>query len=501
MQIGEVSIRKRSMRPLAAGLMTAQVIAILFVWQSNTHLHHSIQAVQAAGWLAIPAGPAAASLTTFGAAFRGGLFFTLSIGAGLALATWASLYFWRWVFCGNRAFLVATAGIWLLLIAATAWQGALFPSLFVICVPLATAVAALQKSSSAVSGRHHAPGWMVSLGTLLLLTGLWATQFNAQMFSNIRDHLLLSNPVGGMVNDFYYRNTLYAAEAFKTMDQKTWVTWRWAASAPSPASRRLAGALAQHDLLETPVFAQADLTVAHLSAAQLSFALQNGKTLQIESQAFYADPGRWLQTLSSLDDRYGIFRQMTLAGLLLGFPILLFAGVQGALLRLYTRFVRDSRATWMAAATCLLIGLLLLIPVAAGRTEAIETRTLAAVLAGDDRHQRVAALRRIEQEGIDITQFDQHRQLLNSPWAAERYWLARALAFNRKADSHADLLALLYDPHPNVVCQAIYALGRRGDPSAIALIKERLLRSDHWYVQWYGYQAMRGLGWRQSRFK
>ena len=488
------------MLPLAAGLMTAQAIATLFVWQSNTYLHHSSQAMQASGWLAIPAGPAAASLTTFGAAFRGGLFFTLSIGAGLALATWATLYLWRWVFDGRRALLMLPAGIWLLLVAATAWQGALFPVLTVTCVPLATAAAALRKSSSAVSGRYAA-GWMVALGTLLLLTGLWATQFNAQMFSNIRDHLLLSNPVGGKVNDFYYRNTLYAAEAFKSIDQKTLVTWRWASAAQPPAARRLAGALAEHDVLETPGFAQADMTVAHLSPTRLSFTFQSGKSLEIESQAFYADPRQWLHTLSRLEDRYATFRLLTLVGLLLGFPILLFAGVQGALLRLYSRFLRDSRATWVTAATCLLIGLLLLIPVAAGRTEALETHALGAVLAGEDRHQRVAALRRIEQERIDITQFDQHRELLNSPWAAERYWLARTLAFNRNADSKADLLALLHDPHPNVVCQAFYALGRRGDASAIAPIKERLLHSDHWYVQWYGYQAMRGLGWRQIRSK
>jgi hypothetical protein len=500
MQFGKVSVRKRSMLPLAAGLMTAQAIATFFVWQSNAHLHQSSQAMLAAGWLAIPAGPAAASLTGLGAALCGALFFTLSIGAGLALATWATLYLWGWVFDGRRVLLMLPAGIWLLLVAATAWQGAFFPVLMVTCVPLATAAAALQKASSAVSGRY-APGWMVALGTLLLLTGLWATQFNAQMFSNIRDHLLLSNPVGGKVNDFYYRNTLYAAEVFKSMDQKTLVTWRWVSAVQPPAARRLAGALTLHDVLETPDFAQSDMTVAHLSPARLSFAFRSGKSLEIESQAFYADPRQWLQTLSSLEDRYGTFRQLTLAGLLLGFPTLLFAVVQGALLRLYSRFLRDSRATWVTAATCLLIGLLLLIPVAAGRTEAHETHDLGAVLTADDRHQRVAALRRIEQERIDITRFDQHRELLNSPWVAERYWLARALAFSRNADSRADLLALLHDPHPNVVCQAFYALGRRGDASAIAPIKERLLRSDHWYVQWYGYQAMRGLGWRQTRSK
>jgi hypothetical protein len=53
------------------------------------------------------------------------------------------------------------------------------------------------------------------------------------------------------------------------------------------------------------------------------------------------------------------------------------------------------------------------------------------------------------------------------------------------------------DPHPNVVCQAFYALGARGQRMAIHPIMERLVRTNHWYAQWYGYRALRRLGWYQ----
>ena len=79
--------------------------------------------------------------------------------------------------------------------------------------------------------------------------------------------------------------------------------------------------------------------------------------------------------------------------------------------------------------------------------------------------------------------------------------LARVLALSSGAATYRDLLRMLNDPHPNVVCQVYYALGRRGQKSAIPLIINNIKQSAHWYTQWYGYGALRKLGWRQSRSK
>jgi hypothetical protein len=497
MAIGDLSVRKRSLLPLAAGLLTAQGISTLFVWDSNARMQQSVDAIETAGWLAVPAGPAAATLDTLGAAFWGGLFFTLSTGAGLALATWAALYLWRWLFRGSPRLLGLLAAIWLVSLAAVNARGwVLFPSLLVLCVPLATAAAAMHRPAAA-SGRP-AGRWMVSLLTLVLLAVIWATQFEPQAFSTVRDHLLLSNPMGRTVNDFYYRYTLYAAEAFKSFDQKTLRTWRLEAGAHTPAARRLASVLANNDVLETPRWRHADLTVRPLQT-RLLFVSSTGKRLEIEQGAFFSDPNRWLRAFSETTDRYATFRQMTFAGLLFGFPILLYVAIHGVVGRITDRLLQDRTAAWVAAAVCLAVGLLLFVPILAARPQAIPAGALGTALASGDWRQRVAALRQAEKERIDISGFDQYRVLLNSPRVAERYWLARALAFSRNAATHADLLALMHDPHPNVVCQAYYALGRRGDRSAITVIKDRMVQSDHWYTQWYGYRALRGLGWRQTR--
>ena len=70
----------RLIAPLFAGLATAQLLGFWQVWQSNQYLLSQTRAVTAAGWLAIPCGPASAALASFKAAFWGGLFFTLSLG-------------------------------------------------------------------------------------------------------------------------------------------------------------------------------------------------------------------------------------------------------------------------------------------------------------------------------------------------------------------------------------------------------------------------------------
>ena len=63
-----------------------------------------------------------------------------------------------------------------------------------------------------------------------------------------------------------------------------------------------------------------------------------------------------------------------------------------------------------------------------------------------------------------------------------------------------ELLTLLNDPQPNVVCQALYALGKRGGdrrPDIVETILAKIGSTDNWYVQRYAYLALRSLGWRQ----
>ncbi|RJQ84039.1 MAG: HEAT repeat domain-containing protein [Desulfobacteraceae bacterium] len=495
--MNHLTIRRRSALPLLTGLAVAQSIATFFVRRSNLDLQQSVSAMQKAGWLAVPSGPAAESLNSLAAAFWGALFYTLSVGVGLALATWALLYLWQRL-GGSPRLLWVAAGAWAALAVFINFRGwVLYPTLFVVCVPLATLLASLRKAQAGRPAEPSARLWLMPLITLALMTGLWATQFNAQIFTTIRDHLLLSNPVGRSVNDFYYRYTLHAAQSFKSFGQKTLRTCRLASVADAQSPEHWIRLLANHDVVTIQGDTQADVLI-QIDPKHVVLTSAAGDRMATDRQAFLTDPGLWLGRFSEAGDRYAPLRRLTFAGLLLGFPILLFAMVDGAVGRLAERFVGGAAVIWWRCGVCLIIGILLLIPMLARHTD-IPRDAVASALTAERWPQRVAALRLIEREKLEISAFPQYRHLIQSPLVVERYYAARALSFSRTPATLADLLALIRDAHPNVVCQAYHALGRRGNPSAVEPIKAQMAHSDHWYTQWYGYRAIRSLGWRQSR--
>jgi hypothetical protein len=114
---------------------------------------------------------------------------------------------------------------------------------------------------------------------------------------------------------------------------------------------------------------------------------------------------------------------------------------------------------------------------------------------------RVAALKLIQQNRLEIGDYHSYKDMLNSPNIPERYWLARVLGTSRRPETYKDLLVFLDDPYPNVVCMALYSLGQRGRKRIVREIVKRIEISDHWYEQWYAYRALRTLGWTQTRSK
>ena len=484
--------------PIVAGLLISQAIATSFVYRSDLHVLAKATAVQNAGYLAIPAGPVAATLKSFGAAFWGGLFFTLSVGVGLTLATWAAVYLWQRILLRRRSFLASCALAWIGLLVAVNWKGmALFPSLFCLLVPLCTAGAAVAALPASRGNRNQQ--WIIPLATLILMTALWTTQLNRDLFITIRDQILLSNPIGRSVNDFYYRYTLYAAEAFKSFQQKTLHTCQLEGLDAAPAVRQWEGSLARYDLLVLPQIQRPDLRM-RFSGETLRLISAHGRSITVPVSQFKGDPLRAMQAFSKATDRYGPFRRITLIGLLIGFPTLLFVTVYAALHWLSQKILGVRRATVVSSGLCLAVGLLLYLPMLkAGAINTITPEKIPAALTADDWATRVAAIRYIEAHKLEIADYPAYQRLLDSPLVVERYWLARAMAGSRSEQTYAQLLRLMQDTNPNVTCQAFYALGRRGRRVAIEPIKARLVASGNWYSQWYGYRALRRLGWHQSR--
>jgi hypothetical protein len=340
---------------------------------------------------------------------------------------------------------------------------------------------------------------MAPLLVIILLTLVWGSLADRLLFMNIRDYLLLSNPVGQAVDRFYYRYTLYPAQAFKPLDQKTLKTCLLDGMADENRKRRIVTALEAYDYLP---LSGPDPVDVKLVAKDGRLALTNGDRTIVETTVadFLSVPQRPLHRFSAAIDIYGPFRQATFLCLLIGFPVLLYILVF-VISHWAISFLVAAPERWnlYAAVTCLVIGLGLLGAVHAGRLEPVSLSELPTALESDSWRQRTEGLRLIVQNGLEIGDYPAYKQGLTSPHVPERYWLTKAIGLSRDPDTRPDLLTLLEDPHPNVVSMAFQALGHRGDSRWVPEILQRIQRSRHWYNQWYAYRALKSLGWRQHR--
>jgi hypothetical protein len=339
---------------------------------------------------------------------------------------------------------------------------------------------------------------MIYAVPLLLLAILWTSQMDRNLFLDLRDKLLLSNPAGTKINDFYYDYTLYPAEVFKSMDQKMLKACNLEAIRKKPVAGALEKTLLNHDYLNV---GRADRVDLEIEEVENNLVFRNrGKTiLRTTLRDFLARPGTVLKEFSAKSDRHVFFRQFTFFSLLFGFPILLYVFLYTLLRLLMGLFFKSRPSSAIASILCFLAGTAFLIILNSGQGKTFEGKDLGEAINSDSWQKRVEALKMIERKKMEIADFPGYQSLLRSPRIPERYWLVRALGVSRRPETYEDLVAFLDDPHPNVVGMAFYALGQRGEKRAIKGIIERIETSNHWYNQWYAYRALRTLGWKQRR--
>lgn len=490
----------RLLTALLVGLSIAQAIAGLQVWQSNRQVLARSAAMQTEGYLTIPNTIIQETLPQWATAMTGGLFFTLSIGAGLTVAS---------LFLASLADLLPARrkgptliglflqGLMLLRLNLDDLQP--LGSLYLLLVPLGVWWSLHRSGRRDTPPRAARTFLLTLLLPLILLTTLWLPQNDKDLFIRIRDQILLGNPVGQAVNDYYYGNTLSPAEVFKPLHQKTLksVARSDLQTLPESIRNRVRDSLTGLDYLPLPDNAPMDLRV-RMDGERLLLHDDHGTTHSVAWKAFSDNPGEALSQFSQKIDGKRFFRSLTFYGLLIGFPLSLYLFTYCSLALLAGHLVGPRRDTWVAGACCLLLGAIAWWPVNAGRTAPMDTEMIASALTAHQQPQRLAALRLIHDKKLEISAYPHYRDLLETGGIAERYWLARALGVSRNQDTYSDLAHLTEDPHPNVVCQAYYALGRRGRREAVPVLINQLKQSQHWYAQWYGYRSLKALGWRQT---
>lgn len=476
----------------------AQIIATAQVYSSNFRLFAQMSAVADAGFLPVPNPHALPRLLDLGTAFWGGLFFTLSVGAGLTLLSLAAAGVWRHLPSGRRSAAAVLAAALAAAVVILNRRGFdVWTTLYFVAVPPPVFWIATRWRTSGQEPEDRRRPWFRLLPLILLALG-WFTQYDPDLFIDLRDHLLMSNTAGANVSSFYYRYTLYPAEVFKTLDQRQIKTVAWppehTAGRESPVGRELI----RLDYLPVGAATPADLGL-RLDGDRLT--LVHGATPVWEGPVdrFLADPRRAASDISTRTDRFAVFRTAAYYGVLLAFPsalyILLFA-----LLRLLSGIAfTGSRAEAAAAILCLLAGFAILADFHWSREKPPRLEETAAALGSDRWQRRVAALKALQALRLDIGASSGFAAMLASPYPQERYWLARALATSPNPQATEDLIRLVADPQVNVRSMALQALAQRRDARAVQPILNLLKTSDEWYDQLYAYQALKALRWDQNR--
>lgn len=482
---------------ILAGLLTAQIIATLQVYISNRSLYLTLKAICEAGYLTVPNQQTIAQLQKLSTALCGGLFFTLSVGAGICLLSFAAAWLWDRICDRRPIFLILVLLLWTAFVAAVNLRGFLpFMTLYFIIIPPVVFAGTLRWMPKNVRKKTHQNG-IHHIIPLILLGLLWAPQMKNGLFINIRDQLLLTNPIGESIVRFYYRHTLYPAKVLKPLHRRLMKTCSFETLPEGNIKNALLEGLLARDWIPIENRGKVDLKVS-LRGKELFLEDGKGTVLKVSVTDFPARLTTVLEEYSYLTDRHHFFRRFTFYSLLIGFPVILYIFFYSLILFCIGRWVPSRIASLLSAIICLITGVMLLMPLRQSHEWKGRPKDPGRALISAEQQERLGALKYIHKAHQNISRFSSYKAVLASPDTAERYWLAKALGGSRNEETYPDLLAFLKDPSPVVVCAAISSLGRRGEKKAVPNILKQLERSQHPYVQWYAYKALKALGWTQK---
>ncbi len=485
---------------LATGLLLSQAVFLLLVYRSNLVLHAKLTAMKAAGYLIVPNTNIMPDLTRIAPAFYGALFFTFTLGAGLCLLAIAAGWLFKGVCKGSQWFLGLLLAGWLASIALVNTGGfslAATTSLIII-PPVVFGVYVFQRSPETGLKNRSAPA--LKILAIIIVAVVWLPKTDADIFIDIRDHLLLSNSAGRAINDFYYAYTLYPAALLKGPGQKLMAAACTGGIADPNLRRRVDNTLAAHDYLPVVDNRRCDLYMTQDGERLFLFA-SRGKNYGLETTppAFFEAPGKTLARFSEKTDSLEYFRWITFISLFTALPLTLFFLVHGVFTGLLVvvpwHFLRHATASLL----CLVIGVGLAAPLYLAPDEVLSSSSdIRSGLNADDWRLQRKALLVMHDSGMDPLRFTASDPLSASSHIPIRYWYASALKHSGQPGASEILLQMTRDPHPNVVCAAYSSLGQIGSTQMVDTIKNRIAMSDHWYIQWYAYKALRRIGWTQD---
>jgi hypothetical protein len=482
---------------LLIGFIVAQFLSTVHLFFSNADFHKTLKAVHDAGYLAVPNIHVAQSLTGFTPAFNGGLFFSLTSGLSLTILTIFTAWIWHNLFKKSRSVMIVLLLLWVASLLIVNQDG--FSSLitaYLILIPC-TIFPVFGKLFPNHNRTLSGPALFCHIALFILFSVSigYFSQIKTERFLDIRDFLLLRNPAGQSLNAFYYDNSLYSANYFKSYSQQLIKTCDLNSIQETTLKNQLSHIFKRFDYIPLPYSDQADLTLI-INHNSINFFHQKEAVLAVSVNDFLNSPKQWIKQFESITDHHAIFRMITMVSLLFNGAVLLYSIAFLLPLLLIRLFVKPLMATILAVLICVLI----LFVSFKGSTvnEHFTLQKIATTLASKDSTARIRALRYIVDHKMDVTLFPEYEALLMDGSIPERYWIAKSLSNQDTITNRVALFKLLNDKHFNVVCMALYSMGKLGKKGDIPIVLDIIKTSRNWYVQWYAYKALRNLGWQQE---
>lgn len=498
------------LRVLLFGLMIAQIIGTVLVYMSNHALARKLSAVQAAGYGPLPGTHLDPALGGVFAAFSGGVFFTLSIGAGIVLlCLGASLLIEAFRGRVGRALVLVVLGLaWLAVLLWANAKGLNYGlSAFLILLPPPVLAASLAWSTRRRYSRQLP--WRRTIHMLLIvaLTIWWFVRLDTDIFVNIKDNLMLTSRPGIKAVQLYYKYNLYAAEAFKSLEQKQVKTCVLENFTNAAEHRRLAHRLVDYSYFTIPAATAAPLDlVCRKDGANLVFFRQGRKIISATTRDWWRSSGTVngaadiLDRFSSATDTTRPFRQATFYLLICVTPLALYLIVFTGFALLPGLFCDLRLSSWLVPLLCCLSLAMVVFYMDTPPADKMDRAAAARAIASGERREQLAALRFIFRNGLDIQDFDAYQKLAPRDDFARAYWLLKNYGNSRDPAALDHIIDALDSPSAYMACKAMESLRLKAgavDPAEVKrLLLGKLTTSRDWYVQLYAYKLLRELGWR-----
>ncbi len=493
---------------IITGLICSHIISFIHVYLSNKELYEKISVIHATNYLVVPNLIVLEELKSLETAFYGGFFFSLTVGACLTILSFAAAMFWIKIFSRNKLFLLLFLLFWLtglFLVNANGFSP--FVSVHFIIVPVVVFILSLKwfptSDKGSLSGKPKTK-ILIHVICIVALALMSTSRMNATTYSHIRDNILLSSKSGISLNNFYYSYTLFAAQAFKSLQQDMLKTCRILVPSGMQVSEGVKQALIHHDYLIVNTDIPCDLELQY-NKSSIKLAHKGKQEIETTQKEFLENPGKMLSLFSRKCDRFVFFRSFTFISLLMvsGLFCYLVLYLPFRIISLFSmgKYSKGFPGSLTAVICSFIAGVALLYSWDFKAPANFKSDNLERVLKSDRLGTRVAALKYIHGKKMDIGKIGIPSQMPVSPILLERYWLAKTLYWTQSSTSYDVNLVLLDDPQINVSYIAFDALGHRKSERSIRQILERLPALKQWYIQLYAYKSLRRLGWRQTELR